>query len=157
MWIYLYGAEWRTGGTKLKLAVAAHILMALAGAFLMVGGVSRWTCRQWRKHLLNKAIKSHRPMAPSSTSRLPLTLVTPPRHGAVRITRTRSETQASRQKRQEYKRKEEGFRTMTPNVSLVASHSHRQQVAQEQGCYENSSRQLDRQIMPRSNRYVIIA
>lgn len=38
MWIYLYGAEWRTGGTKLKLAVAAHILMALAGAFLMVGG-----------------------------------------------------------------------------------------------------------------------
>jgi hypothetical protein len=40
MWIYLYGAEWRTGGTKLKLAVAAHILMALAGAFLVVAGVS---------------------------------------------------------------------------------------------------------------------
>lgn len=143
MWIYLYGAEWRTGGTKLKLAVAAHILMALAGAFLMVGGVSRWTCRQRRKQRLNKAIKSHRPTAPSSTSRLPLTLATPPRHGVARITRTRSETKASRQKEEQHKRKEEGFCMRTPNVSIRAPHSHRQQAAQEQGWYEDSSRQTD--------------
>ena len=40
MWLYLYGAGWKTGGIKLKLAVGAHVLMAVTGAFLMVGGVS---------------------------------------------------------------------------------------------------------------------
>jgi hypothetical protein len=40
MWLYLYGEGWRTGSTKLKVAVAAHVGMAIIGAFLMVGGVS---------------------------------------------------------------------------------------------------------------------
>jgi len=44
MWLYLYGEGWRTGSTKLKIAVAAHVGMAIIGAFLMVGGVSLDRC-----------------------------------------------------------------------------------------------------------------